>query len=298
MRNPHPTDRLLTALAHCGSVNASALLCRLSQCGGEGWNGQFTCRTPACARCRGRYIGSQCRAALKRFTALGNDRLAFASIVIGATTHLDDIADLFAKFRKDLRNLVEANRRQRRRWNGLEALLWLETDALCGEDYCHLGTDKQAQLGEMAPMFVQASGPVWVITVHGVIAHPDIDHQEVQAELDRRWPGTKRVDVRPFYGHQTEEQNLRYTINYALKHQCRTHLGNIIEPWPASWIAAYYSHLHQWSRGFQSMRISIGRSSKILTTQSVKNYTNVIDDNDREPLPFIYSNSIFDTHYN
>ncbi len=284
-------------LAYSGGADAAALRSRMKRCGGEEWNYQFSCRTAACATCRGRYVGRQRRAATKRFAKHQNDDLAFASIVIGATAHVDEIGETFTKFRRDLRNVVDANRRHRRRWNNLEALLWLETDALSGNDYVHLGSDKQAQLGEMAPLFVRDSGPVWVVTAHGVIACPGIDYQEVGEDFRQRWPGTKRVDVRPFYPHQTKEQNLGYTINYALKHECRTHLGHITEPWPVGWMAEYYSYLNRWSRGFQSTRISIS-SREIKSTNTLLSGYNHPKLEEREPFPFTYSDSVFDTYYN
>ncbi|ODT60203.1 MAG: hypothetical protein ABS77_09785 [Phenylobacterium sp. SCN 69-14] len=284
-------------LAYSGSADAAALRSRMTRCGGEEWNYQFSCRTPACATCRGRYIGRQRRAAIKRFAKHENHDLAFASIVIGATDYVDEIGETFMKFRKDLRNIVDANRRQRRRWNNFEALLWLETDALSGDDFVHLGSDKKAQLGEMAPLFVRDSGPVWVVTAHGVIARPGIDYQEVAEDFRQRWPGTKRVDVRPFYDHQTKDQNLGYTINYALKHECRTHLGQFAEPWPMGWMAEYYSYLNRWSRGFQSTRISIS-PKEIKSTNAILPKYNKTETEELEPLPFIYSDSVFHTYYN
>lgn len=111
----HPS-RLLEELAASNDPTASSLLSRMTRCGSEEWNHQFTCRTPACDYCRGRYIGSQSRAAIKRFSAVTNDDLAFASIVIGATGNVSGVGDIFAKFKKDFRNLSDANRRERRRW--------------------------------------------------------------------------------------------------------------------------------------------------------------------------------------
>ena len=290
-----PTERLARALAYSTSNRASSLLSQMNRCGSAEWHYQFTCRTAGCASCRGRYIGKQVRQASARYQHLSNRDISFASIVIGATTCVDEIGDIFAKFRKDLRNLTDSNRRVRRRWSALDMMLWLEVDAMSGSDYILLGSDKQTQLGEMAPFFVMKDGPVWIVTCHGVIAHPHIDRQEVLAELDRRWAGHKRCDLRAFDTSNEVATNLRRTINYALKHECRTHLGNHAEAWPDAWMAEYYSYLNEWSRGFQSTRIVINSKKDKLSISpkecNVKEY-------EEEPMPFTYSNSIFPTYYN
>jgi len=145
-------------------------------------------------------------------------------------------------------------------------------------------------------MFLMKDGPVWIVTCHGVVAHPGIDRQEVSAELERRWEGHKRVDVRGFDPKNTAPTNLRRTINYALKHECRSHLGAVSHPWPPHWLADYYGFLGEWSRGFQSTRVTI-RSVKDKLNNNTKQDTSN-EDTEREPMPFMYSDSIFDTYYN
>jgi len=299
MRTPHPTDRLLAELSYCANPHALTLLSRMRRCGDpDDWGGQFTCRTPACANCRGREIGKQWRKAKTRFANVGNDDLAFLSHVIGATPNVDEVGAIFKTFAKDLRNLIDSNRRKRRRWNAVESLLWLETDAIMAGDYIHLAPDKMEQLGELAPMFVHQNGPVWIVTAHGIVSHPGVDLQEVRAEFERRWPGHKRVDLRAFWDNQTKEKNLRGIINYSLKHECRTHLGLYSESWPMSWMTEYYSYLHGWSRGFYRMRSIVGRkTSKKDVMLLADSYGNNKDEY-IEPIPFIYTNRHSDIYFN
>lgn len=272
----------------------------MNRCGSDDdWGGQFTCRTHGCSRCRGREIAKQVRKATQTFAELDNGDLAFATVVIGATTDVRDVRTTFQKFAKDTRNLIAANRRQRKRWLRLGATFWLETDAILGDDFGHLAPDRMEQLGELAPMFFGASGPVWVVTAHGIVAHPGIDHQEVRAELARRWSGHKRIDVSPFWPDAPKERNLSRTINYALKHECRTHLGRVTDRWPDTWRADYYSDLSEWSRGFQSTRFSV--SSKIAKITSpladLRNVHSITNPIEREPMPFIHSFSSFPITY-
>ena len=100
------TGRLKRGLTDSWARGASELLSRMNRCGSDDWNGHFTCRTPGCDSCRGRYIASQRRQAIRRFANTENSDLAFVSIVIGAGDSVDDVANLFAKFKKDLRNDV------------------------------------------------------------------------------------------------------------------------------------------------------------------------------------------------
>ncbi len=292
----HPTARLARALAYDPSHRASNLLSQMNRCGGSEWNYQYTCRTAGCAECRGRYISKQVREATARYGQFSNSEISFASIVIGATTSVDEVGPIFAKFRKDARNLTDANRRARPRWRALDARLWLETDAICGADYIHLGSDKKEQLGEMLPMFVMNEGPVWIVTAHGVVAHPNIDRQEILAEWKRRWPGHRRCDLRSFDPTNTVATNIRRTINYSLKHECRVHVGSTVDSWPERWVSEYYSYLNEWSRGFQSTRLAL---NKVKDKLPIIDNIDIVDQVDHtEPMPFIYSDSIFPTYYN
>jgi hypothetical protein len=292
----HPTDRLRETLLYSNASGARDLFHRMSRCGSEDWNWHFTCRTPACSACRSRYIGQQCRSAKRRFGACANEDLAFLTIVIGAAESVDEIADLFAKFKKDVRNVIDTKRRIKGQWHGVELLLWLETDAFAVEDFTLLGPDKQAQLCVMAPLFVGDGKPVWVATVHGIVHLNGLEHQQLRYELECRWRAPKQVDVRPFFDHRTVAQNITSTINYALKHDCRIHLGRITDTWPVLWREEYYCFLQRWSRGFQSLRLSIGPRKENINSITVFDCNT--DSEQYDPMPFTYSNSIFDSYYN
>jgi len=288
---------------------ATRLLHRMQRCGTGDWNGHFTCRTPGCDECRGRYIGKQRRAALARFADASNDDLAMVTIVVGATGWIDEVADLVTAFRKDLRNVVDGLRRSHRRWRSVEFLMWLETDAFASEDYVLLGSDKQAQLGPMAPLILNPRAPVWIVTFHGIVRLNGLEPQQIRQELERKWGGAKRVDVAPFAPEKTERANLGDIINYALKHQCRTHLGAAEERWPDEWIAEYFAFLHEWSRGFQKLKVSVGRQRMcgvgieadgglgVVVHDQLVDSEHDVDELDVDPLPFSCSFSVFDNYY-
>lgn len=294
------TDRLIEALAHSSHHAAPSLLGRMRECGGSGWNDQFTCRTPGCSACRSRYIGYQRRSAERRFSRLENADLSSASIVIGVVTDLADIGAEWAKFRKDVRNLIDSRRRLNGLWSCVEILLWLEVDAMHGDDYIHLADEKSAQLGSLMPVAVWPSRPVWIVTCHGIIAHPAIDSGQVQREFERRWTAPRAVMLKPFDQTNARAGNIGGVVNYALKHRCRTSLGAYHETWPIAWAADYYSYLHSWSRGFQSTRISVGR----MTARPRRNCAHECGNSPREdlqqndPMPFVHEYSVFPISYN
>ena len=64
---------------------------RLKKCAGPDWGYRFRCRLQSCPRCRDMYIRSQAKKAQHRFGNLSNDRLAMVSIVLGATTGVNEI---------------------------------------------------------------------------------------------------------------------------------------------------------------------------------------------------------------
>lgn len=296
------TSRLIEALAYSDRPGASPLQSRMDRCGGEHWNFNFTCRTPGCRTCRNRYIGRQRIAAEKRFGALGNEQLASLSLVVGATQTLRDIEVIWTKFRKDLRNLIDSQRRQNGLWALTEALVWLEVDAISGEDFMHLAPNKMAQLGELAPFAFYTGQPVWVVTCHGIIAHPGLPLERVRSQLERQWPGYRQTCLKPFDDQNSVVGNIGGVVNYALKNECRVHLGYVSEAWPTSWAADYYAYLHEWSRGFQSLRISVGRLNRTSKTSNTPSRPKVnastSEGEMNNAMPMMIDYSVFHTPYN
>lgn len=122
--------------------------------------------------------------------------------------------------------------------------------------------------------------------------------------MERRQAGR----CRPVRAGKDEEDNIGHIVNYALKHQCRTHLGAAEERWPDEWIAEYFAFLHEWSRGFQKLKVSVGRQRKCDVGAEVDRVDgdvihDLVDDEydgeevDVDPLPFSCSFSVFDNYY-
>lgn len=260
------TVEIHEALGHSSHSEARRLQTALTRCGHD-WFGTFLCNRAACESCRGRYIGRQRRAATKRFAALGNEALSLASIVIGGTNCLEDVPAMWSGFRKDLRNIVDSMRRRDGLWALTEFVVWLEIDAVSADDFSRLPPEKRVQLGELASAIGFGDEPIWIVTCHGIVAHPMQTSGRIHSRLAQRWPVLGQVHLRPFYQWNDPATNIARVVNYSLKYEASTSLESrddddftsIEDKWPLSWVAKYHAFLNGWSRGFQSTRISIGR---------------------------------------
>lgn len=295
-----------------------ALLSRMELCGGERWGHRFTCRTPGCPRCRDQYIAGQRRRAIQRFGTATNAELAMVTVVLGAVLDIRDVASVMAKARRDMRNLVNSMRSESVMWGRFEALFYLETDAFDATDFLRLGEDKQCQISEFGVVYANTSGPIWVPTLHGIVRLCEgVDIASVRRAFEHKWRGHRRVDVATFHAGRSVKDNIGGIVNYALKHECSTTLISPVSgyltsfEWQPTWIETYYSWLYEWSRGFQSLRMTVGPTkSKIksnVTTDScenvsVRNQSPVIDEHSdlqshhiwMEPMPSMYGFSVFD----
>lgn len=262
----HRHSRLMAELSVRGSYDSRALQLhsRMKKCEGPKWHNQYTCRSPACPGCRDRYIGNQRRLAQARFADAPPSEIAMITVVVAAVDDVALIATEMAKFRRDLRNAVDKQRRQSAKWDKFELLAWLEVDSFCFEDYLHLGSDKREQIAGLVKPLDSRCGPVWVVTIHGIVRHgADIEIGSVRAVFDNQWRGHRRVKVQPFMPQKSTIKSIGDIVNYSLKHACITEFydterGKITrQEWGNGMIADLYLFLHAWSRGFQSTRVTI-----------------------------------------
>jgi len=223
----------------------------------------------------------QQRHIISRFQAASPAQIGMVSIVVGVVTRVEDIGPLFKSFGKDLRNLVDGQRRRSDRWRDVQIVLWLEVDAFSGNDFERLGTIKAQQFGEIVPFFVYGAEPVWIVTVHGVVDADRVGLDALRNTLRHRWSAHRQVDVRAIHATKTKDKNLSNIVSYSLKNRCSIRLGVETQVWPYSWQAEYYSWLNEWSRGFHSIRLSLGR-------RRVEKGSDENDEEDFEPMPLVF----------
>jgi len=223
------------------------------------------------------------------------------TINLGAVREVAEIETMMAKARRDFRNLIDRQRRDSGVWEAVEALAWMETDAFDLEDYPRLGPDKQEQYAQFIQVFHGSSGVIWCPHLHGVIRlTPGLDVGTVRTAFERQWPGHRRVDVRTFTDEKSMIVNLGDIINYALKADCTTEYYNAetgettYVEWETAWLGEYYTWLHGWSRGSQSLRLSINPKMCDEAAVACVDYD---EEMEIEPLPFACSFSVFPTDY-
>lgn len=301
IEHTHRFRRLKSALRAEWSRPAMALYGRLQKCGGPDWGHRYTCRTAACPVCRDRYIAAQRRAAERRWAGAENSELALLSIVLGATQNVEEIGQIAHREAKNLRNRIAAERRASGLWGPFEAVVWLEVDAIDLEDFARLGPAKREQVGEWMTVMQGQTGVVWLPSWHGIVRlGPALDVGQVGEAFRRQWPGHRQVHLRPFHVDRALTANISGVINYGNKHACTTdyydaETGEITpREWDTSWLGTYYAWLHGWSRGFQSLRVSV-RAAKPKRVLDLT--TNSNEEIELEPLPFVHSSSHFDRDY-
>lgn len=252
---------LLDRLDKKGSTSQLNLHSRLKKCEGPDWGHRFTCRSPACPRCRDRYIARQRRDAQERFDGATNLDLRMVSIVLGATYDIWEVGRILNKARSDLRNRINKLRRGSSAWNDFEIVGWLEVDAYDPDDVHLLGSDKIIQLKELlsySDSTLNMIGPVWSPTIHAIVrVPPSLDQEDVRSAFEDQWPHHRQVDVRSFHFDKTAHRNIGNIVNYANKHECLTGPSGFRSAWDTSWQVRYYDWLHQFSRGFLSIRLSV-----------------------------------------
>lgn len=235
----------------------SPLRQKLSKCGEQGhwlWN-EWRCHSPACAACRRRYARKQERQLSAALGDVTNADLSMFTIMFAVASDADDIGPIWLKAKSDLRNRVNAMRREIPRWERVAITGWVEADPIIYEDMGRLGTQQREMLaGLNTPRWRSDGGPAWVVHIHGVAYHPSIDWQATQTALSVQWPGDRRVHIQPFDERKSVDVNIGAVIQYATKYRAGRWIGSAYDYWPAPWMAEYYDWADRFSQGWQSLR--------------------------------------------
>jgi hypothetical protein len=200
---------------------------------------------------------------------------------------VNEIGETVLRARSTARNLFNKYRARSKRWNKIELLGWFEIDALSEDDMPLLGSDR-AELLSLIHAQPHGNAPVYIPTIHGIVSLNGLDYQQFRDALQEKWPHKNQVDVQPFYETAPMEKSIYSVIRYSLKRTCSTFLRGVDEPWPDSWLVEFESWHYQWSRGFQSMKLSIGKR-KENAIMDYKAIRIVNDFHELEPMPITMS---------
>jgi hypothetical protein len=179
------------------------------------------------------------------------------SIVLELVGSVTEIGPNFASAKRKLRNIIEQNRRSKAPWCDLQVVGWMEVDAFEPERFVDLLPRKKAQFSAMGVPYA-GEGPVWVITLHGIVSLAGVDRHALARELERGWSIPTQVHIQPFNSERTVSDNINIVVRYSLKHRNVSNAHSTgSEPWNVVWRKAYYEYLNEWSRSFQSVRVWI-----------------------------------------
>ncbi len=258
------THAALVDELHRSGAYHTPLFRKLARCGqATQWQSKAFCRSSACPICRGRYIGKMRREAEQQFGGQENHQLGLLTLVLEATSDTCELERAIKKARTDLRNFVDARRRQEPGlWRGFKLLGWLQVDAVDPEQEHRLGPNRRellAQFPHRRPVFLGASSPpTWVLHLHAVVTLADIGPGLLASAFAERWSAPGQVDVRRFYRNRSKRVNISGVVNYMLRMDCKTDLNGEEEPWKPHWVAQHFHWLEGYSRGFQSLKVRVG----------------------------------------
>lgn len=227
------------------------------------------CGVVFCPRCmllrRGRQTGEN----IKLFAHLGNDRLAFMTVLVKVITDLNDTEAIQDKFAWKIRNTIMAMRRRDLRWNNVMVKAYWEFDNLQESD--ELGRNATIALEQLGmPTFT--FGSHWLLHFHAIVALGDITIDELKETLKREnTPHPFQVDIQPFRPHQDVNLNIQRITRYSMKFRIEDHYKRTgpFDPeyehnmderkwWPKESVTSLVEHLNRTSHGYQSLQFWIG----------------------------------------
>lgn len=211
-----------------------------------------------------------------------------ASVLLGATKDVEQIGDIFLTARSDLRNRVNRQRRESRRWMRVQLVGWLEVDAVSPLDVPLIPPQRREALMALGLPSAEDHEAIWLPSFHAVVWHPGVDWQEVRDVLSLQWGAARQVHVQPAAQHLTAEQNIKNIVSYSLKHRCQTNIGGVAMDWPASWLGQFYDWLHEWSQGFRRTRLLIGLPKALHDKEDKNIGINGRNKEYIEPMPITY----------
>lgn len=255
------------ALVHellCGSNEARRLANKMRNCGSTSrWtNNTSYCWQPACPRCRRAHGRKQANQVKARFNGASKDDLALVTVLLGVADTASDVPSTWNAGRKALANRIAALRSQSKRWNSVNLVGWMEADPYSADQVPLMNGRMRTYLDMEGPLLGWDGNPAWIVHIHMIVHHPQLDWQQVRDGFVQQWPAPHAVDVQPCnqakYAGQDVDEALSSITAYAHKYTTgRTFWGeegSKEDVHPAAWMARLHEALHSTSTGFKSWR--------------------------------------------
>lgn len=256
-------DRLINMMEEIGLESGEySALSRLLDCG-TAWNGRYTCRSPACPKCRRANIESAKQRMQETLADLNNDDMSFLTVVLRGTSDIDNLDKIITSEKTRLRNRIRAGRMKSADWNDVAVYGWVEIDAVSADFIQAVAPERRDLLLNIANVATASYGPTWFPSFHAIVYHPNIAPDEFQELLKRVWPLESQIDLLSFKPNNEFSDNVNRIVSYVNKFTCTMSLcadvkgGKLFQQWPAMWEAQLTNWLHQRRSAFEMLRFSI-----------------------------------------
>lgn len=250
---------------------------RLKSCGKLDQHGNRSeCGVVFCPRCLMLRRRRQTRENIDLFAHLGNEKLAFMTVLVEVITDLKKAKAIQDKFAWKIRNTIMGKRREDPRWNNVMVKAYWEFDYLWDSD--GLGRNTKIALPLLGlPTFTFGESH-WLLHFHAIVALGDISIDELKEALKRKnAPHPYQIDVQPFRTHQDVNWNIRRITRYSMKfrieddykrtgsfdpeYEFDMEAANERKWWPKESVGLLADHLSQPLHGYRSLQFWIGAKS-------------------------------------
>jgi len=252
----------------------SSIANRMSRCGDVDEHGnRYECRVTLCPRCIMLRRFRQTAENRELFAHLGNEGLAFMTVLVKVIDNLYDADGLMEEHERKIGNAIRNRRQKDARWNDVYVKGYWELEHY--RDNEDLGHNEVRTLPALGFPEIGFGDSVWLLHCHAIVALGNVSVDELKRALrSKSYHEAFQVDVRPFEAHRDVIENIKRTTRYSMKFRIeddykRTEpydpeyvydieVCNDRKFWPKDAVAALADYLCKARGGFQAMQFWIG----------------------------------------
>lgn len=252
----------------------SVIANRMSRCGRVDEHGnRHECGVTLCPRCIMLRRGRQTAENRELFAHLGNDGLAFMTVLVEVIDNLDDADDLMAEHEQKISNAIRNRRQKDARWNDVYVKGYWELEHY--RDNEDLGHNEARTLPALGYPEIGFGDSVWLLHCHAIVALGEISIDELKHALrSKSYDKAHQVDIRPFESHRDVIENIKRTTRYSMKFRIEDDYKrtkpydpeyvydieacNDRKWWPKAAVAALADYLCKPRGGFQALQFWVG----------------------------------------
>lgn len=196
---------------------------------------------------------------VEQFADANKRDMSLVTIVFDLAASAAEIEGVWKKGKSDFHNLWNAMKRERRRWDDVQVVGWLEAVPVISDDLHRLGSQQRDLLvGLGFDQQRHTASPAWLVHIHAIVHHPGLAFQEIRDALADQWSTDRAVDVQPFYADKDRDESVRDIVKYALKYPTGREVAGVYDEWRPEWMAEFFEAVDAFSDGHKSLKLSKG----------------------------------------